>query len=593
MPRAGRGAASARAETKESTRPSKGHEVGEKTEAMNPEATNDSVPEQIGEYKILRRIGAGAMSVVYEGVNPATRQSVAVKVLDPALLSDADAIKRIEREARALDKIRHPNVAQLMGFGRTPAGSPFLVFELVVGHTLAELIEMRMPVDPLAALAWLEEAALALCEAWKRKIIHRDIKPGNLMVQGDGQLKMVDFGLAKALFEDVDHTQENSVLGTPRYMSPEMSLGQSLDFRADMYSLGATFYHLLVGQSPFDAATAAQMMMKHATSPLPTPRSIEPGIPADIESILMRLLAKDAGGRYESYDDLCAAIRESRLAIESREAAAAAAGGADDSAFEGDPASLDPAFGIGSSSNPSAPEPGPIAQDDTEDAFAGDPSLLDPVARAAAHPGETGAAATSISATTTSSETARRHGGPIDDDERRARAMKIDLGPPAPRASIFARATVVLAIVLIGAGAYYAMQNKAGRPPGRGRTAGAGGWIDAKINGFLASPRAAERSAEDARTETMQIMEAAMSAVLRYEAASARVTRHLDEVVAGGYMRADAASDAWGKALRFQALTGTLRSSGRDGTLGTADDFVIDNTLNFTKLPAQDIARAD
>lgn len=560
---------------------------------MNREATNDSAPEQIGEYKIVGRIGSGAMSVVYEGVNPATSQSVAIKVLDPALLSDADAIKRIEREARALDKIRHPNVAQLMGYGRMPEGSPYLVFELVVGHTLAELIEMRMPVDSLAALAWLEEASLALCEAWKHKIIHRDIKPGNMMVQGDGQLKMVDFGLAKALFEDVDHTQENSVLGTPRYMSPEMSLGQSLDFRADMYSLGATFYHLLVGQSPFDAATAAQMMMKHANSPLPTPRSIEPRIPPDIESILMRLLAKDAGGRYESYEDLCAAIREARLAIESREAAAAAAGGADDSAFEGDPSSLDPAFGIGATSNPSAPGAGPLAEDDTERAFTGDPSLLDPVARAAAGPGEAGVGAISNSAAPLGSETPQRTGGPIDDDERRERAMKIDLGPPAPRASMFARATVVLAIVLIGAGAYYAMQNRAGRAADRGGLHGVGGWLDAKINGFLASPRATQKSAEDARIETMEIMEVAMSAILRYEVDSARIARRMDEVVAGGYLPAEAASDAWGKALRFQALTGTLRSSGQDGTLGTADDFVIDNTLNFTKLPAQDIAQAD
>lgn len=549
---------------------------------MNPDATKDSVPEQIGEYKIVRRIGAGAMSVVYEGVNPATSQSVAIKVLDPALLSDADAIKRIEREARALDKIRHPNVAQLMGFGRLPAGSPYLVFELVIGHTLAELIEMRMPVDPLAALAWLEQAALALCEAWKRKIIHRDIKPGNLMVQGDGQLKMVDFGLAKALFEDVDHTQENSVLGTPRYMSPEMSLGQSLDFRADMYSLGATFYHLLVGQSPFDAATAAQMMMKHANSPLPTPRSIEPEIPPDIESILMRLLAKDPGGRYESYEDLCAAIREARLAIESREAAAAAAGAEDDSDFEGDPASLDPAYGVGSASSSSTPEPEHMAEDDPDDPFAGDPSLLDPVA-----------GAISNSAAPAGSRRPRRTGGPMDDDQRRERAMKIDLGPPAPRTSMFARATVLVAIVLIGAGAYYAMQDRTDRSAGDRSGAGVGGWLDRKINGLLASPRAAERSAEDARIETMEIMEAVMSAVLRYEVDRARVARRLDEVVAGGYLQAEAASDAWGKPLRFQALTGTLRSSGRDGSLGTADDFVIDNALNFTKLPAQDIAQAD
>ncbi len=259
------------------------------------------------------------MADVYEADDGQGRE-VAIKLLCPDLMQDSDAQNRFEREARIVESLKHPHVAQLIEHGQTSDKRPYLVMELVRGRTLSDIIQDRETVPHETVLMWLIQCAEALDEAWKSHVIHRDLKPANIMIDSNQSVKLLDFGLAKALHHDTDQSRERIVLGTPRYMSPEMGLGQSLDFRADMYSLGATFYHLLVGQSPFDADTPMGIIMKHAKTPLPSPRAIEPDLPADVDDILVHLLQKEPGQRYQSYSDLIADLKEARLAILSRNA---------------------------------------------------------------------------------------------------------------------------------------------------------------------------------------------------------------------------------------------------------------------------------
>lgn len=279
---------------------------------------------RVGRYEVLGSIGQGAMSCVYEATDEDSGKLVAIKVLDARKNEDADAGARFEREVAALERVRHPNVSRLIAWGYLPDSRAYIVCERVEGHTLKEWIEQGRNVEPLAAIEWMIQAAEALAEAWKHHIIHRDLKPGNMMIDETGRLKLLDFGLAKMLFHDVNITADRAMLGTPRYMSPEVGLGRSLDFRSDMYSLGATFYHLILGRSPFDALSPVQMMMMHANAPLTAPNAVDPSLPRDLNAILMRLLAKEPERRYACYADLIADLREARLALVVQAASSAA-----------------------------------------------------------------------------------------------------------------------------------------------------------------------------------------------------------------------------------------------------------------------------
>lgn len=286
---------------------------------MTLSSEQPDVPEKIGPYPIQRRLGTGAMAEVFEGWDAEFNRSVAIKVLSQDLASDRDALQRIERESKILELMQNPHVAQLLADGRTDEGRPYLVFELIHGHTLADIIRDRNPADWAAGLKWMAQAAEALDEAWKNHIIHRDIKPGNMMIDHNGNLKLLDFGLAKAIHANVDESQKIKILGTPRYIPPEIGLGQSLDFRADMYSLGATFYHLFLRQAPFDAPSLMSLVMAHASMPLPRPHTIDPELPHDICDILEKLLEKDPARRYQDYADLISDLREARLALLARQ----------------------------------------------------------------------------------------------------------------------------------------------------------------------------------------------------------------------------------------------------------------------------------
>ncbi|MCX7012712.1 MAG: serine/threonine-protein kinase [Candidatus Sumerlaeota bacterium] len=277
--------------------------------------------ECIGPYEILDTIGRGGMGQVVRGRDPRADRVVAIKILAGELAGDAEAVARFEREIAAVSSIHHPNVAEVLDRGLLSNGQPYIVMEFLDGPSLADLIRNRLDLPFSRVARLMREAAQGLHAAFKVKIIHRDVKPANLMLAADDTLKIVDFGLAKNLFENTFRTMPGAILGTPRYMSPEQGRGQSIDHRSDMYSLGASFYHLTAGQPPFEAETSVALMMMHIQTPLMPLYVINPHAPGDLCEVIHRLMAKDPNDRYADYDDLIAELRQVEMARRAKEEA--------------------------------------------------------------------------------------------------------------------------------------------------------------------------------------------------------------------------------------------------------------------------------
>lgn len=272
-----------------------------------------------GPYLIKRKLSKGGMGHVFLGYDETLRRQVALKVMDPKLLADQDALKRFEREARATASVQHKNIAGVYMVGLADNGQPFLAMEFVNGGNLLDVIRSRARIGFAQVADWMEQVVQALRAAHRNNIIHRDIKPANIMLTDDGIVKVVDFGLAKIFFEDSYMTQEGMVLGTPSYMAPEQSQGRAVDHRADIYSVGATFYHLITGRAPFTGDSPVQIMMKHVTAPLVPMRSLNPDVPIEFDDIIARCMRKDQDERYQDYDAFLGDIQRVRLQSTARE----------------------------------------------------------------------------------------------------------------------------------------------------------------------------------------------------------------------------------------------------------------------------------
>lgn len=493
-----------------------------------------ALPEWLGDFRVAEFLRKGGMAEVYKGFSREGR-AVAIKILDTALKDDPDALARIEREAETLKRVRHPNVAELFEYGTTPDGRPYLIFELIQGTTLKAILDRREKADPLRGLDWLEEAAEALGEAWFQHIIHRDIKPENLMITEEGQVKVVDFGLSKAVFTDRAISSGKSLLGTPRYMSPEMILGQSLDLRSDMYSLGATFFHYFTGESPFDAETHEDMMKHHAADHPPPPHIIEPSLPEDICYILMRLMAKDPSDRYETYDDLIDHIRKTRLALMSREGI------------------------LGASTFPDEGEDVPDAK-----------------------PGETLDAPQLKSTMELEAE-----------KERRRRAEEIVVVDQKGSSWLVSGMITLIGLGLVVGGIYYTHRAGEGGPDGNSVVRSA---IDRFMETIGASPESAKARREEwegrnleANQENRNRMTDLMSLIVDYRTTEGYYPDSLQPLVDEGIIGPADRYDVWGTEFVFIPSAGTLYSYGADGVQYTADDFQINTQLRFTTLPRQPI----
>jgi len=272
---------------------------------------------RLGGYRLLRRLGSGAMADVYLAEQESLGRQVALKVLAPHTAADATAVRRFTQEARAAAALIHGHIVQIHEVACVDQFH-FLAEEYVAGPTLKVWLEARGPLDAAQAITVLVHVGSALGRAAEQGVVHRDIKPENLLVTSAGEVKVADFGLARMLdaADGLGLTQHGTTLGTPLYMSPEQAEGKAVDARSDLYSLGATVYHLLAGRPPFTGATSLAVAMAHIKEPLASIAALRPDLPADLAAIIDRLLAKDPAARFQSPGDLLQAVERCEAAIE-------------------------------------------------------------------------------------------------------------------------------------------------------------------------------------------------------------------------------------------------------------------------------------
>ena len=259
-----------------------------------------------GLYKIYDQVGSGGLATVYLARNVRTNQIVAVKVLHEHVATAVDTRARFEREVKLLAGLDDPHFVRLYDHGQE-GSQPFLVMEFVEGSTLKSILEGNGPLSVPQALYVARQVAEALSGIHSRNVVHRDIKPQNVMVRPDGTVKVMDFGVAKAV--DVNSlTQTGFMIGTPYYLSPEQGVGQPIDHRSDLYSLGVLLYEMLTGRVLFDGDSPVAIVLKHVHEPVPSDWAERGNIPSDVAALVDRCLRKRPEERYGSALELVAAI---------------------------------------------------------------------------------------------------------------------------------------------------------------------------------------------------------------------------------------------------------------------------------------------
>jgi serine/threonine-protein kinase len=250
-----------------------------------------------GRYRIGPRIARGGMASVYEATDLRLDRVCAVKVMHPGLGDDEEFAARFVREARSAARLDHPNVVAVFDQGHDE-GTVFLVMEYVAGHTLRDVIRKESPMSPARALALVEPVLSALAHAHRAGLIHRDVKPENVLIADDGRVKVADFGLAKAISADTQHTATGGVLiGTVSYLAPELVVDGRSDARADVYAAGVLLYELLTGSKPHEGESPIAVAYKHVHEDVPPPSRSAPGIPAYLDALVARATARDLDQR--------------------------------------------------------------------------------------------------------------------------------------------------------------------------------------------------------------------------------------------------------------------------------------------------------
>jgi serine/threonine protein kinase len=263
-----------------------------------------------GRYRLEAKLGSGGMSTVYLARDQTLDRAVAVKVMHREMSEQADQLERFRQEARSVAKFSHPNVVSVIDAGED-GGHPYIVFEYIEGETLKQRINRNGALDPQEAIAYAIEIARGLSVAHARKMVHRDIKPQNILIDAEGRAKLTDFGISRQLEQD-GMTATGRVLGTTDYVAPEQAMGHKVDPRTDIYSLGVVLYEMLVGQVPFAADSQVGVAMKHVNEELPDVQRRRPEVSAAVALVVERATAKDPGERYqqvsEMIDDLSTAL---------------------------------------------------------------------------------------------------------------------------------------------------------------------------------------------------------------------------------------------------------------------------------------------
>jgi hypothetical protein len=277
--------------------------------------------ETLGQFRIVEPIGRGGMAAVFRAYQPSLDRYVAIKVLSAQHALTPGFSERFVREARAIAQLNHPNILPVIDFGQEGDLS-YIVMKYVPAGTLKDKMGRPMALEEVLRL--IEGIAAALDHAHERGILHRDVKPRNVLLDEGDWVLLADFGLAKMMAGDEGLTGSGVGIGTPAYMSPEQGQGQTVDARTDIYSLGVVLYEMVTGQLPFDAETPFAIVMKHITEPLPLPRSLRPDLPEAVERVILKAVAKAPEDRFETAGDLARSLRSAVAELTPTEPVAAA-----------------------------------------------------------------------------------------------------------------------------------------------------------------------------------------------------------------------------------------------------------------------------
>ena len=249
-------------------------------------------------YEVLEKIGTGGMSVVYRAKDHKLNRFVAIKVLKQEFSDNASFVSKFRVEAQAAAGLMHPNIVNVYDVGEEK-GINYIVMELVDGITLKKYIEKKSRLSVKEAISIAIQVSMGLQAAHHARIIHRDIKPQNIIISKDGKVKITDFGIAKAA---TSNTITSNVMGSVHYTSPEQARGGYSDERSDIYSLGITIFEMLTGRVPFNGETTVAIAIKHIQSPMPSPREFVPEIPVSVEQIVLKCCEKSPDRRYQNME---------------------------------------------------------------------------------------------------------------------------------------------------------------------------------------------------------------------------------------------------------------------------------------------------
>jgi eukaryotic-like serine/threonine-protein kinase len=268
-----------------------------------------------GRYELQDIVGSGGMSSVYRARDTVLERTVAIKILHEHFSDDPEYVERFRREARALARLNHPNIVTVIDRGEFE-GRQFIVFEHVEGENLKELVEREGPLPVDRALALVHQVARGLAFAHDHGVVHRDVKPHNVLIDEEGVAKVTDFGIARSLDPADGLTETGTLLGTSEYIAPEQASGARVDERSDQYSLAAVLYELLTGEPPYTGDNFMAVAMKHIQEPVPSVCEARPDVSPRIDAIIGRAMAKRPEDRFPSTEAMMAALEAARVATD-------------------------------------------------------------------------------------------------------------------------------------------------------------------------------------------------------------------------------------------------------------------------------------